>query len=758
MSNGLRIRLRNCLSSVLLVLVWQVSTADLRAEEKDIASPTPLWARGFAVLPEPQKVELGETEFQLDDRWIVRVTEGVKKEDISTRVLTERLRKEFNLNLSIANSGLTERQQLLELAIHPGTVAAGARPELSRQAYLLESTPSRVRVTGNSGPGLLYGVSTLLQLLRSKPGQRCSLPEVRIEDWPDLELREIHWDSQYHQDRFETLKEYIDRAVIYKINGIGFSIKDKLAYERHPILGAPGAFTKDQIRELFLYARERYIDLTPMIQAPSHMSYVLKYPQFAHLREDVSNNFQICTSKPESWSLIFDLFEEAMEATPGGRFFHVGTDESWFYGTGTDCPCAEKVRQFGKSELFVEFVRKAADFLEKRGREVRIWAEFPLKATDVPKLPSSIIDAVVNASYLDGEGGLEIEREHGIRGMIYVSIHGGGSFFSNYFDRVRDAYKTVSFNEARQNNLLGTFVAAWDESAPHNEVFWLGWVAGTSYGWKAGAPDPETLIPEFMTLFYGAETENMPEVYELLSSASQFWSSSWDRVPSLRDLNYGGSYGPRKSPLKDASIDLPRLPDPQTLYNHPYWKEKYQKTLSGLESEKAASEQLLGLLKKNLKKASRNQYNLEVLQANARFLRHNLNLFDALAQIEDILSEASKIREEHRYADALKQLLAAEEKAESICRERETSYAALKSVWEKSQHQKGRSVGGRKFVHIESDTWSGGGNRTPDLSYLVRRERLLNLEKWTSDLKGIRQSFALQHQFEIPLELLYPPD
>ena len=323
---------------------------------------------------------------------------------------------------------------------------------------------------------------------------------------------------------------------------------------------------------------------------------------------------------------------------------------------------------------------------------------------------------------------------------------------------MKEACKTISFDQARKNDLLGTFVAAWDESGPHNEIFWLGWVAGTSYGWKTGAPDPETLIPEFMTLFYGAQSEDMPEVYELLSRASKFWSSSWDRVPSLRELNYGGSYGPRKSALKNASIDLPRLPDPETLYNHPYWKRHYQKTLAELESEKTASDRLLRLLEGNLKKCERNQYNLEVLQANAIYLRHNLDLFETLAQIEDMLSESSKMREEHRYADALKQLVAVEDTAERICRERERSYAALKRVWERSQYPKGRSTDMKRYVHIESDTWSGGGNRTPDLSYLVRRERLLNLERWTLDLKGIRQSFALQHQFEVPVEILYPQD
>jgi hypothetical protein len=169
-------------------------------------------------------------------------------------------------------------------------------------------------------------------------------------------------------------------------------------------------------------------------------------------------------------------------------------------------------------------------------------------------------------------------------------------------------------------------------------------------------------------------------------------------------------------------------------------------------------DRLLGILEENLKTAERNRYNLEVLQANAGFLNHNLNLFSTLASIEDTLSEASKMREEHRYADAIRKLRAAEKQAEGICRERELLYAALKNVWEKSQYPKGRSVGGKEFVHIESNTWSGSGNRTPDLSFLVRRERRLSLEKWMYDLKSIRQTFALQHQFEIPLELLYPPD
>jgi hexosaminidase len=52
-------------------------------------------------------------------------------------------------------------------------------------------------ITGNTPTGLFYGVQTLLQLLKPENG-KLRLPEGRIEDWPDLELRVIYWDDAHH--------------------------------------------------------------------------------------------------------------------------------------------------------------------------------------------------------------------------------------------------------------------------------------------------------------------------------------------------------------------------------------------------------------------------------------------------------------------------------------------------------------------------------------------------------------------------------
>ena len=45
-----------------------------------------------------------------------------------------------------------------------------------------------VNVGANAGEGLFYGVQTLVQLLRKSGASTYLLPEVRITDWPDLQL------------------------------------------------------------------------------------------------------------------------------------------------------------------------------------------------------------------------------------------------------------------------------------------------------------------------------------------------------------------------------------------------------------------------------------------------------------------------------------------------------------------------------------------------------------------------------------------
>jgi len=733
--------IKKILSSFVLIFIFSTNILLLQTFGE---SKTSLWDLGYALLPEPQKITTGEGSFEFGSDWELNLSSNVREDNIAVRTFLDRLKNQFGLDISIKKGVNSLSGKVIHFDIRSGSAAVGEKEALARQGYIMELEPDKISICGNDNPGLFYGVQTLLQLLGSKGDNK--LPDCKIEDWPELELRIIHWCEKHHQNRMKTLKEYIDRAVEYKINAIGWQIEDKFAYERHPVIGAPGAFTKEQVREIDRYARERYIELIPLVDCPAHIAYVLKHPEFAHLREDVNNNYMICPSKKESWDLLFDMFDEILEAFQG-KYFHLSTDEAYFLGDGVECGCAEKVKQGGKSRLFVDFTNKAAKYLEDRGKEVMFWGEWPLAVNDIQKLPNTLIDAVAGHEGLERKDELRIEREHGMRVLIYVSIHGSG-LFADYIQRVNNVYKSISFGEVRKNNVLGTFVAAWDDSGPHDEVFWLGWVTGTSYAWNGGIPQPDELPPKFMRLFYGPEVKDMEEIYKLMYDGFRFWSTSWDRVPSTLVPIYGSSRGkyPIPRPRRSQSIELPNLPDVNTLYNHPFWKDHYRRNLDNLDEERKANNRLIILLKDNLNRVSKHKYNIEVMLSLTQLYRHNIYLFETLAKIEDILSNAAGNYLD--YENAVSCLNEAIKLAEDMCKEREQTYQQLKEVWEVSRYPKGRTVDGKKFVHILDDTKNHTGDLTPDLSYIVMRERDLNLEKWIYDLKGIRHSFSLKNQFK----------
>ena len=207
-------------------------------------------------------------------------------------------------------------ERKIVLKAQPGLVKNVKGKDNAAQSYTIKISPAQIEISGNSEQGVFYGVQSLLQLIRVDSKGRCRLPAGTITDWPALALRFVHWDTKHHQSRMETLKRYIDWAAFFKVNAIGFEMEDKYEYPSHPVIGAPGAYTKEQMHELTRYALERYIELVPQVQAPAHLAFVLKHPEFAHLRVTPDCNYQVSMCNEEAMDLIFDMYQDMIDATP----------------------------------------------------------------------------------------------------------------------------------------------------------------------------------------------------------------------------------------------------------------------------------------------------------------------------------------------------------------------------------------------------------------------------------------------------------
>ena len=698
-----------------------------------------LRGNGFSLIPAPQKAVLTGQNITLNDGWAIETR--LDENSIALKRLQSGAMELHGIDFS----GKADGKIVLE--VKQGTVNNNLSPELTRQAYQIEIKPGLVRITGNEEAGLFYGVQSLLQLIKPLNSGAFSLPEGTITDWPDLELRIMHWDTKHHQDRMETLKRYFDQAAYFKFNAVAFEIEDKYEYPRHPVIGAPGAFTKTEMHELTAYAKERFIQLIPMVQAPSHMAYVLKHEEFAHLKSDDSN-YQICMCDEEAIELIFDMYKDMIDATPGVDYFLVSTDEIYFAGICEKCD--KEFNDINRSQAWVDYANRANEFMTKHGRKMISWVEFPLLPEDIHKLPSTMIDGVISSG--KDQVWIDEENKAGIRQLNYNSIQGSEFLFPNYFPTtyrnvpIKGNLRSTSVSSAnvlaKGANLMGSFTAAWDDSGLHNELFWLGWVTGVQYSWSVGKPALEQSTADFMDVFYGSDSPDMVEAYRLLEDGARFYQDLWDKVISIeRESGYGDWYG-KGLGTERYDLTFETLPAPD-IGSEPFFSIKYAEKIENVTTVKRDIEKLISLLMRNISRVGHNRYNIEVLLSIAYLESFTISTLLNWVKIENYLIEASKAGED--YSKAVNNMVEAYNLAGEILKGEKETGKELKSIWEKSRFEKCRSVDGKDFVHVLDDLKDHFADRRTSLAHMLAPFERMEIAKWQDQLMEEINKFAKAH-------------
>jgi hexosaminidase len=700
-----------------------------------------LRSRGFTIIPAPQQVELSGKDVVINDSWQVVSEIG---DDIAVMELTESVSKSYGLKFT---PGASNR---IILDVKSGTINETDDPALNEQGYILKISPGKVTITGDSKSGLFYGIQSLLQLFRRESTGELVIPEGTIRDWPDLQLRMIHWDTKNHLDRIPALKEYINRLARLKVNMISYEIWDKFRFPTDPDIGVKEGFTPKQLQDLVDYALERHIQIVPNVQAPAHFQWVLKHERYAHLRADGSD-YQACMCDPEVNKLIFSLFQDLIDATKGVAYMHVSTDEVYYAGICDKCE--RPYNPENRSLAFVDFVNAAHDYLSERGRRIIYWGEWPLMPEHVKLLPSDIIQGVMGASYFVGRmqpitehGYITEENKHGIRQLVYtaqtaslapINFSGGGRRQS--LENLHSSFTS----KAKKGNPIGAFGAGWDDAGPHSELYWLGWTAVAGLSWNSGSPkNIELLVAEFMKDFYGKDVRGMVDIYRDMDRLASFWSRTWDsiveEVPGTGSTrsSYGNSDGkwPHPRPLKKTVLPTPALPFTDGLNIRPVYENgKFGEFVQNSYEMEQLATSVLYRIEENRIRAERNDHNLRVLETLTRYMRHHARLFQNFNDLENNLQTAESQAALGNAKGAVEALLFADGIAKNIIQSSKTTFDNMKKVFAET--------------------------RVP--GYLTREERYfgqydtIGMEDYIKNLKKITLDYAKKHNMDIePIETI----
>lgn len=743
------------------------------------ATVSPLYERGYTVLPSPQRVTLGEHDFRFGRAWRLELLPGVPADDVAVETLKDELASRFHVTL---NPGDAQRPsgRTLRLAVVPRSVAVpvtGAADHdasaLAEQAYRISLAPNQVAITANALPGLFYGVDTFIQLLKPQ-GDTLLLPEAEIEDWPNLELRVIYWDNAHHLDHLDVLKAALRQAAFYKINGFAIKLEGHFQYQHAAPIVEPYAMTPAELQDLTNYALKYHIQLIPYLDGPAHVAFILKHPEYAGLREFPDSNYEFCSTNPDTYKLLDGMYQDLLDANRGGKYFVLSTDEPYYVGLAKNAQCNEvdAAHQLGSvGKVLAEFVTKAAGFLHDRGRTVIFWGEYPLKPSDISSLPSYLVNGELYGPEFD-----PVFKAHGIRQMIYTSTEGEEPLFPNYYllpdsdllhprrqstGRVEEMVDSITQSslepvssteaahpQANQADLMGAFIAGWADAGLHPEAFWLGYATAPAAAWNPTATGADELMNSFYRLFYGPGAVNMAHLYQLMSEQAEFWDDSWQRVPSAaRSPIWGNSYGIFNPPRPADDQTLPELPVPSSaLLQLGYdWKPQNVRRLRLAARFLHSNDELIDLLHANIERVEFNRYNLEVFLSVARLYRQNLRMILSLGQIDDRLKSAAGAAGRAQSAEAVTTLDEALDLAESIRQERNVALHDATATWYKTWFPRVAEANGRHYLNEVDNVKDHVPVRTIDMSYLVYRELLYPLGDWFRKTAEARNRYAQAH-------------
>ena len=307
--------------------------------------------------------------------------------------------------------------------------------KMAPESYRLEVRKDGVWITSADDAGAFYAQQTLAQMISEDNGVK----EVQccvVNDCPRFSYRGLHFDVSRHFRSLDFLKKQIDAMALYKMNRMHIHLTDaagwRMEIEAYPKLtsfaawrpqqkwkdwwygdrlyveeGSEGAYggyyTKNQMRELVEYARQRHIEVIPEIEMPGHSEEVLAaYPELS-CKGTAYSQGEFCVGNEETFRFLETVLEEVMEVFPS-EMIHIGGDEAnkahW-----KECPkCQQRMQDEGLAdvdELQSYLIKRIARFVESKGRRIVGWDEI---------LDGGLAQGATVMSWRGEEGGIEAMR------------------------------------------------------------------------------------------------------------------------------------------------------------------------------------------------------------------------------------------------------------------------------------------------------------------------------------------------------------
>ena len=418
-------------------------------------SATTGFARDFNLIPRPVSLTECDGTFVFDASTAIVATDANAKEVATFFASKVKASTGWNLNVSTGKAKGKSIRFNIDSRFDSG-INYTSNPNSAQEAYRLTASPMGVEITAKTAEGLFRGMQTLLQLLppeveKADGGKGTAAWEVAgvdIKDAPRFAYRGVMLDPCRHWLSAEEVKKQIDMLATLKFNRLHWHLTEDQGWRvestKHPELNKKGSFrtegdgtvyggyyTKDEIRDVVAYAKERHIEIIPELEMPGHeLAAIATYPNLSCKGEAITpriiwgvEDIVMCPGKEDMFKFLEDEIDEFTELFPY-KYFHIGGDESP-RGEWKECAkCQQRMKDLGltkEAQLQDYIIERMAKYLSSKGKTIIGWDEI-LEGGNLD--PSAIV-----MSWRGEEGGIEAAKKNH---HVLMTPGSHGLYFDHY--------------------------------------------------------------------------------------------------------------------------------------------------------------------------------------------------------------------------------------------------------------------------------------------------------------------------------------
>ena len=437
-------------------------------------------AQHNALLPRPQRAVYGSGSLSLENLQIRLFPNAAPEDRYAAERLSSCLTLKTGQKIAVESAPASSPTITLNR-----TGSAHALPQPgekpgpdSREAYSIVITKLGGEIKARSSAGLFYGVQTLCQMVEADG----TIPEVKIEDWPAMAYRGVLIDmSEGPLPTEEEVKRQIDFLSRWKVNQYYFYSESSIELTGYPLLNPGARFSKDQIRSIVAYARQRHIDVIPSLELYGHLHDLFRIEKYSSMA-DFPHGDEFNPRDPRVMKLIADWANQFCELFPS-PFVNIGFDETW--------EIQKAAQSQGKGttavDLFIEQLGNVSRVFEQHGKTVMAWADIMVKYPGiVAKLPPGTIalpwyyDPNPDPEYKHWLGPLV---DHRIPLIVTTGVNSWDEIFPDY--NLTFANIDTFLAAGKKANALGTINTIWtDDNQMLMRLSWPGLAYGAAAAWQ----------------------------------------------------------------------------------------------------------------------------------------------------------------------------------------------------------------------------------------------------------------------------------